>query len=132
MVLEFINIVTLIGGSEDLRKQCIQELQDYGSFRCERIPDLDNSTKFNVETSHAPLDNALLDLAPKYLALDFTVVFKPKSDTLLKDWRGCIRVVDQMMYFSDNYEAAEGYELGSIYELKNKGGFPECLADFQS
>jgi len=132
MVLDFLNIVTLIGGSEALREQCMGEFMEYGTICCDRIPDLDNSTKFNIETNHAPLDNALLDLAPKYLALDFSIVFKPKSDTLLKDWRGCIRVVDQVMYFSDNYEAAEGYELGSIYQLKNKGGFPECLSDFQS
>lgn len=132
MVLDFLNIVTLIGGSEALREQCMSEFMEYGTICCDRIPDLDNSTKFNMETNDAPLDNALIDLAAKYLAIDFIVVFKPKSDTLLKDWRGCIRVVDQVMYFSDNYEAANGYDLGSIYQLKNKGGFPECLAEFQS
>lgn len=132
MVLEFLNIVTLTGGSEALREQCLKDMLDYGTLCCNRIPEGDSSVKVNLQTEYAPLDNALIDLAAKYLALDFTVVFKPKSDTLLKNWRGCIRVVDQIMYFSDNYEAAEGYELGSIYQLKNKGGFPECLNDFQS
>ncbi len=132
MVLEFINIVTLTGGSEALREQCIEDLLDYGTLCCNYIHGEDGSVEVNLQTEYAPLDNALLDLAAKYLALDFTVEFKPKSDTLLKDWQGCIRVANQMMYFSDNYEAAEGYNLGSIYQLKNKGGFPECLAEFQS
>ena len=132
MVLEFINIVTLTGGSEALREQCLEDLSHWGTFLCRRVPKEEDSITINIGTEHVPLDNALLDLAAKYLALDFTVVFKPKSDIILKDWRGCIRVVDQNMYFSDNYEATEGYDLGNVYQLKNKGGFPECLTDFQS
>ena len=110
----------------------MEEILEVSTFLAQRKPDQDNSTKFNVETSYIPLDNAILDLAPKYLALDFKVIFKPKESKLLKDWRGCIRIEDQKVYFSDNYEASNGYELGNIYELDALGGFPECVTAFQS
>jgi hypothetical protein len=134
MVLEFINVVTITGGSEILRSQCIEEIEDYEQVGLcyDRITNSEDSTKLNITTHYSPIDNILLDLCPKYLALNFTVEFKPKSDdSILKDWRGCIRVEDQIMHFSDNYEASEGYELGSIYKLTVEGGFPDCLADFQ-
>ena len=132
MVLEFINIVTLTGGSKELRGQCLDDLSDCGTFLCHRVPKEEGSITINMETEYEPLDNALLDLAAKYLALDFTVVFKPKSDTFLKDWRGSISIVEQNIFFSDNYEASGGYKLGSIYDVINKGGFSECILNFQT
>ena len=132
MVLEFTNKVTLIGGSDKLREDCLYEIFHY-SLLYNIIISEDDSSELIVTTQYHPLDNCILDLAAKYLALDFVIEFKPaESSTLLKDWDGCIRVVDQILYFSDNYEALDGYELGSIYQLKAKGGFPECLRDFHS
>lgn len=131
MVLNFSNNVIITGGSLNLRLQCMEELQERGICSASYSHDSVECTGAMIDTAYAPLDNALLDLAPKYLALDFTVQFEPKSDALLKDWKGCIRVIDQKMYFSDNYEAADGYDLGCIYALKAQGGFPGCLINFQ-
>ena len=131
MVLNFSNNVLITGGSLNLRLQCIEELAQRGVCSANYSPGEAECSGAMIDTAYAPLDNALLDLAPKYLALDFIVNFEPKSDALLKDWKGCLRIIDQRVYFSDNYEATEGYDLGCIYALKAKGGFPECLINFQ-
>ena len=77
-----------------------------------------------------PLDNPIVEAAIQYLALNFTVEFTPTSTQLLRDWQGCLRVIDQGVYFSDNYEASEGYSLGNVYDISAKGGFPNCLEPF--
>ena len=129
MVLVFDNVVTVYGGSEELRERFLTELQDYGSRRDTRLSEEENSTKVNFTSEHGPMDNALLDLAPKYLALDFKVLFKVRPDTLLGDWEGSFDVVDQVVYFADKYDVVDGIELGSVYTLKAKGGFPFCMED---
>ena len=134
MVLTFTNNLVLIGGSKELREQCLESLEPYGSISySNEITDIpSNETRVVIVSDYAHLDNALVSIAMNYLALDFRVEFKPKSDIILKDWEGCLRVVDQQVYFSDNYEATEGYSLGSVYEVDLKGGFPGCLKEFQN
>lgn len=129
MVLEFKNTVTIHGGNEELREQCATELGTWGSNWC-WLSNIGTEASLQITTQYMPLDNSVVDVAMKYLALDFTIEFEPISALILKDWQGCLKVVDQQVYFSDNYEANEGYDLGSIYDISAKGGFPNCLEPF--
>jgi len=134
MVLSFINKITIKGGSAELRNRCESDLEQYARYRrAEAGPTevYDTYSRLELVSNHYPLDNALINIATQYLALDFILEFRPKSEALLKDWSGCIKVTDLNVYFSDNYEASEGYDLGSVFILNYKGGFPDCLSGFQ-
>jgi hypothetical protein len=129
MVLEFKNVVRITGGSRALKEQCAESLTPYGA--CPGYHhDQANTLTFELVTEYMPLDNQILQVAIQYLALNFSVDFIPTSTQLLKYWHGCLTVIDQRVYFTDNYGAEEGYELGSVYLLSAEGGFPKCLEPF--
>lgn len=133
MVLNFKHTVTLSGGSADLREACFTEIIEEGwTLTLSEYEESSESDSMGLKTSVGPLDDKLLELAAKYLALDFEVNFEPMEDTVLGDWKGCIKIEDQEVFFTDNYEASDTLSLGSIYELQAKGGIAHCLANYQS
>ena len=129
MVLKFCNILTIKGGSDDLRRECLDDIMSFVNSNWNRLSGDDETTKVSIDTSWSPLDNALLEFAAKYLALDFEVEFRILNPNL-EQWQGTLSVVDQELFYQDNFDAPEGLNCGNIYELKVKGGFPKCLDQF--
>lgn len=133
MVLRFRNHVMVRGGTQDLRTECITEIKDMllTSMATEAVLNA-HSIKYSglsIDTSWAPFDNPLLDLAAKYLALDFEVKFQLLNENL-EPWKGELYVVDQELSYRDNIDVPEGVTCGNIYEIKANGGFPQCLKPF--
>lgn len=129
MVLGFKNEITLLGGSQEHRAQCFRDIDSMFLNTMEgTLVHYENSSVVTIVTTRHPFDNQLLEIATKYLALDFINTATPLSDILLKDWQLCIKIRDQEVRFSDNYDYKEGCDLGSIYQVNLDGGFPGCLS----
>ena len=97
MVLRFSNILTVKGGSPELRQECLNDLLDIDHGEFKRLPGNDDTLKLSIDTIWSPLDSPLLDLAAEYLALDFVVEFNtvnPKQE----QWKGVITLVDQQLF----------------------------------
>ena len=128
----FRNSVMITGGTQDLRTECIADIKDnlLTGMATESVLNAHSNiySRLSIDTSWAPFDNPLLDLAAKYLALDFEVKFQLLNKQF-EPWEGVLYVVDQELSYLDNFDAPTGVNCGNIYGIKANGGFPECLKE---
>jgi hypothetical protein len=125
----FNNTLVIHGGSEKLREDCFRVLREGNKWsNLGESSDLRHPHELSVRatTTWQPLDNVVLELAIKYLALDFELIFEATSKPY-DSWEGTIYITDGTVEIEDNKQFHDRTELGSIYELKAKGGFPICL-----
>lgn len=119
------NTISATGASDEVRIRALHWVstrEPWGSLELD--VESGEVVGYEVTTKTSPLDNLILEMGIKYLALNPSLTFSYPEE----NWEGSISVTDgEVVYRCNKLNGGKPIPLGNMYSLVAEGGFPNCL-----